>query len=496
MIFLFTTRICILNLHMWALRRILVLVILLLSFYFFYNRNHPEKERFTSSPQVEFDLKAIKKRGYLIALVDNNSISYLIYKGQAMGYEYELLTLLAKELHVSLKVKVTSGVENAIDQLNNGLGDILAFPLTINKSRKQFVNFTRPHFNTYQVLVQRKPKNWRNLTLDEINSFVIRNPAGLIGKEVHVIAGTSFETRLQNLSEEIGDEIIIKRDTPTMETESIIQDVAMGKISYTVTDHTIAQVNASYYPNLDVKTVISLPQQIAWAVRKNSPQLEEAVNQWIRKVKKESTFMVIYNRYFRNPRTSLIRMQSDYSSIGEGTKLSPYDDLIKGGSDKLGWDWLLLASLVYQESQFRPSDESWAGARGLMQLMPATAKRFGVKDPDNPKQSINAGVKYLKYLDRFWFSKVPDSVERVKFILASYNAGLSHIIDAVKLTDKYHKDPERWEGNVEYFLLKKSQPKYYRDRIVRAGYCKCEEPVNYVKSVFERYEQYKTHIQD
>jgi membrane-bound lytic murein transglycosylase F len=479
---------------MWAIQRVFFLLILLFCIFFLYRQTRRSQQGFNSVPHVQFDLEAIKRRGYIIALVDNNSISYFIYKGQAMGYEYELLKFLAKELHVSLKVKVTSGVENAIDQLNRGQGDILAFPLTINKARKQFINFTKPHFTTYQVLVQRKPKDWQKLTLDEINSALIRNPVALIGKEVHVIGGTSFEIRLQNLSEEIGGDIIIKRDTPTMESESVIQDVAFGKINFTVTDHTMAQVNASYYPNLDVKTVISLPQQIAWAVRKNSPQLEGAVNSWIKKIKKESTFMVIYNRYFRSPRTSLIRMQSDYSSFGEENKLSHYDDLIKEAANKLDWDWLLLASLIYQESQFKPIGESWAGARGLMQLMPATAKRFGVKDPDNPRQSIKAGVNYLKYLNRFWLKKVPDSLERLKFILASYNAGLSHIVDAANLTEKYDQDPGRWEGNVEYFLLRKSETKFYRDPVVKAGYCKCEEPVNYVKSVFERYEQYKTHI--
>jgi len=203
--------------------------------------------------------------------------------------------------------------------------------------------------------------------------------------------------------------------------------------------------------------------------------------------------MVIYNRYFKSPRTSLIRMNSDYSSFG-GNKLSPFDTLIKEGASKLGWDWRLLASLVYQESHFLPQGESWAGARGLMQLMPETAKRFGAKNLDDPQQSLKAGVGYLQYLDKYWLPKVPDPVQRVKFVMASYNAGLSHIIDAHKLAEKHGKDPTRWDDNVEYFLLKKSDPKYYRDPIVTAGFCKCEEPVNYVKDVLDRYEEYRIHI--
>jgi membrane-bound lytic murein transglycosylase F len=449
--------------------------------------------KFSTAPEVRIDLQEIKKRGYINALVDNNSISYFIYKGQSMGYEYELLNLLAKQLGVDLKITITTGVERAIDQLNRGEGDILAFPLTVTKDRNEYLAFTKPHFLSRQVLVQRKPENWRKMTLDEIQYHLVQDAVELIGKEVYVLPGTSFEKRLINLSDEIGGDIIIKKDTSIAESESLIRKVAMGEIDYTVTDHMIANVNSSYYPNLDVSLPLSVSQQVAWATRKNSPDLLAAMNDWLLKVKKEPTFMVIYNRYYKNPRTSLLRLKSDYSSLG-GNKLSPYDTLIKIGAEKLGWDWRLLASLVYQESNFAPAGESWAGARGLMQLMPSTAKRFGASDLDDPRQSLAAGVGYLKYLDGYWYAKVPDPNERIKFILASYNAGLSHIIDARKLAEKHGKDPAVWEGNVESMLIRKSDPKYYRDPLVVAGFCKCEEPVNYVRDILDRYNEYRLHI--
>jgi len=445
-----------------------------------------------TEPQVEIDLDAITKRGYINALVDNNSFSYFIYKGHPMGYEYELLQLLAKHLNVGLKIKVTSGVERAFEQLNTGEGDIVAFPLTITKPRRAIVNFTRPHFNTYQVLVQRKPENWRHLSLDEISNSLIRDPAELVGKKVFVIEGTSHELHLNNLSEELGGDILLQNDTLTAESESLIRKVALGEIDYTVADHTMARVNSAYYPNIDVSTVLSIPQQIAWAVRKNSPHLMSVIDEWLTKIKEQPTFMVIYNRYFRSPRTSLVHMQSDYSSLG-GNKLSPYDEMIKAGADKLGWDWRLLAAVVYQESKFDPGGESWAGAKGLMQLMPETAKRFGASDLRDPTQSLKAGVNYLMYLEKYWTKRIPDQQERLKFVLASYNAGLSHILDARKLCAKYGKDDKQW-NDVEFFLLKKSDPKFYRDPLVSSGYCKCEEPVNYVREVLERFEEYKIHI--
>lgn len=450
-------------------------------------------EESISLPKVNLDLDAIIKRGYINALVDNNSVSYFIYKGQPMGYEYELLKLLATHLNIALKIKVTSGVEQAIQRLNNGEGDIIAFPLTITKSRKKSMAFSKAHFNSYQVLVQQKPANWRKMPEDKLREKLIRHPADLDGKVVHVIKGTSFELRMKNLSEEIGGDIQLKIDSATTESESLIQKVATGEIQYTVTDHMTARVNAAYYPNLDVNTVLSLSQQIAWATRLNSPKLLQFINTWLTKIKKESTFMVIYNRYFKSPRTSMIRMKSDYFSY-VGEKLSPYDEIIKDGAQKLQWDWLLLAAVVYQESKFVPWGESWAGARGLMQLMPETAKRFGAKNLNDPAQNLKAGVGYLKYLDKFWLKKVPDQNERLKFILASYNAGLSHIVDASKLAAKHNKKPNVWTDNVEYLLLKKSDPKFYRDPVVKAGYCKCEEPVRYVHEVINRYEEYKMHI--
>src|SRR5690606_12292060 len=321
---------------------------------------------------VSIDLDSILRRGYINALVDNNSISYFIYKGEPMGYDYELLKLFADHLKVDLKINVTKDLGSAIDKLNKGEGDILAYPLTITKQRKQYLTYTRPHFNSYQVLVQRKPEGWRRLTADQIEQAMIRNPVDLIGREVHVPRNSTFIHRLENLSEEIGGDIIIKVDSADSESEKLIRQVARGEIELTVANHSLAAVNAAYYPDIDVNTILSLPQQIAWGMRINSPQLLEAFNAWMDQIKKEPTFMVIYNRYYKSPNSSRIRRNSDYSSLG-GNKLSPYDDLIREGADLLGWDWRLLAAVVYQESHFGEVDESWAGARGLMQLMPATA---------------------------------------------------------------------------------------------------------------------------
>ncbi len=434
------------------------------------------------------DLPQIKERGRLRAITTYSSTSYFIYRGQPMGYEYELLERLPEHLGLELDIVVAHNLDSLMIMLNNGKGDIIAHGLTITNERKEKVAFTKPHTITHQVLVQRKPDNWRQMKLHEIEHVLIRNPHELMGKTVHVRENSSYYRRLQNLSEESGGEINIELVSGDLETEDIIKMVAEGEIEYTVADENIAMINATYYANLDVKTDISLPQRIAWAVRKTSPKLLDAVNLWIENMKESSDYYVIYNKYFKNRRAFRRRLQSELFSR-TGGKISKYDKLIKEAAAELGWDWRLLASMIYQESRFDPNTGSWAGAKGLMQMMPATAKSFGVANPYNPEQSIKGGTAYLKYLQDFW-EEIPDSLERMKFVMASYNVGENHIADARRLADKYGANPDVWEGNVAEYILLKSKPKYYNDEVVEYGYCRGEEPYSYVKEVFERYRHY------
>jgi membrane-bound lytic murein transglycosylase F len=452
-----------------------------------------EDNSFAKEPLITRDLPDILKQKSLSVLMDNNSVSYFIYRGSPMGYEYELLQKLASQLKVKLKIKVISNIEEAIDQLNKGEGDIIAFPLTVTQQRTSYLSFTDPFFSTPQVLVQRKPANWRMQPPTLVEKKLIRAPSDLIGKEVYVKKSSAFKERLTELSAELGGGILIKEDSADAETESLIEKVASGEVKYTVADHALANVNALYYPNIDINTTLSAPQQIAWGVRKNSPALLEAINQWIDKVKKRGTHQALFDKYYNSPRFTVTLASSDYSSV-KGNKLSPYDGQLKEASEMLGWDWRLLASVAYQESNFDPRVKSWAGAVGLMQVMPETAHFFGVNNIWDPKQNIFASARFFKFLDDYWKKTVPNDAERLKFVLASYNVGLSHVIDAQKLALKYKHQGNVWDNEVEFFLQQKSNPKYYRDVVAAAGYCRCDGPVYYVKKVLERFEEYKIHI--
>ncbi len=445
-----------------------------------------------STEVIHRDWPEIRSRGKLVALTDFNSTDYFIYRGEPMGYQYELLKALSQYLNIDLEIKVENDLDKSFHMLREGDCDIIAINLTITKERKNLIRFTEPIGQTRQVLVQRKPAGWRKMTLDQINKHLIRNPIDLAGKTVYVQKHSSFVERLRHLSDEIGDTIhIIQVDE---EVETLIRLVSKGDIDYTIADENVARVNQTYYSILDVSTPVSFPQNLAWGVRKEgSQQLLSVVNNWITKFKKSLDYALIYNKYFKNPK-SKVMVKSDYFVLGNG-RISPYDDLIKQYSDSLDWDWLILASMIYQESRFNPNVTSWAGAKGLMQIMPSLIERYHVKNPYSPRENIQVGVKYLHWLEEFFSERIQNRDTMVRFVLAAYNTGLGHVLDARSLARKYGEDPSSWEA-VSNYLQALSNKKYFLDPVVKYGYCRGDEPVNYVEQIMDRYFHYKNIVRE
>ena len=443
------------------------------------------------APEKVNRLEEIKKTGKLVGITDYNSTNYFIYRGKPMGFQYDLLKRYAKHLDVELEIRVNKDMDQSFQAMEKGEADVMAFNLAVTEARKQRIDFTEPYTQTRQVLVQRKPEDWRSMSQRELERHLLRNQLELKGKVVYVRANSSYEQRLRNLSEEIGGGIrIIEKENYS--EEQLIALVARGEIDYTVCDENVAKVNSTYYPNIDVKTAISFPQNLAWGIPRNADSLLTSVNNWIRSFKTTIDYTLIYNKYFRNRKSALI-WKSDYYTISSG-KISPYDDLIKKYSDEIGWDWRLLASLIFQESRFKPNAQSWAGAYGLMQLMPSVLKRFEVEDKGSPRQNIRAGTEFLEWLDReIRKLGIRDEQERIRFVLAAYNVGLGHVLDARRLAEKYGGDQDEWDVIKEY-LLKKSDPEYYNDEVVYYGYCRGIETYNYVDQIMDRYEHYKNII--
>ncbi len=444
--------------------------------------------------KVSKDLEAIKEDGVLHAITIYNSTSYFLYKGVPMGFEYELLSRLAKNLGLKLKITIAEDIDDLFDMLNSGKGDLIAYGLTITEPRKKLVSFTDNHYVTHQALVQRMPDNWRSLPGYKIDKQLISNTLELSNDTVWVRENSSYAERIKNLENEIGADIPVAHINGNVTTDEIIKMVVDGEIERTVADYNIASINKTYYPILNIDTRVSFSQRIAWAVRQNSPELLKAINKWINKEKKSDDYYVIYNKYFKNTRSNRSRIKSDFYSKNSN-KISKYDDIIKENASKLGWDWRFLSSQVYQESRFDPTAESWAGATGLIQLMPATAKEVGVSNNYNPEQNIRGGVKYLDRM-RDNFEAVEDSIQKVKFTLAAFNCGAGHVYDAMRLAEKHGKNPNIWDENVEEYILKLKDRKYYLDDVVRHGFVRGREPYNYVRDIFLRYEHYKKFIEE
>jgi membrane-bound lytic murein transglycosylase F len=203
-------------------------------------KNHPPE---TDSSKISSDLEIIRQRGKLVAITDINSTNYFVYRGEPMGFHYELLNEFADYLGLDLELITENHLDKACDLLQDGKADIIAIGLTVNSARKKKILFTEPILQTRQVLVQRKPRNWRSLTADALDRQLVRNQLDLANKTVFVQENSAHILRLRALSNEIGDTICII-EVP-YNSEELIRFVANGEIEYTISDEKVAMVNST-----------------------------------------------------------------------------------------------------------------------------------------------------------------------------------------------------------------------------------------------------------
>jgi membrane-bound lytic murein transglycosylase F len=432
-------------------------------------------------------LQQIKSAGVLKAAVDYNSTNYFIYRGKPMGFEYEMLQALCKDLDVTLEIIVCTNMSESFEGLQTGRFDLVARNITVTGERLNKADFTVPFNQVKQVLVQRLK------TSDTSSAPFVNSVLELNGKTVTVQKESSHHQRLIHLSNEIGGRIEIVTDS-LLGAEDMIAKVAHGDIAYTISDENIGKVNQNYYSNLDISVPVSLEQNVAWAVRKESNEWKTYLDNWINRFKATRGFYHLYYKYFESPRI-VERKLNEFNSI-TGGKISKFDPMIKKVSAELGWDWRLISAIIYHESRFNENAGAWTGAYGLMQLMPSTAETFGVTDLADPKQNVKAGIMLLNSLSKQFIEEIPDSAERVKFVLASYNIGLGHITDAQRLAEKYGKDRKIWNENVETYLKYKAEEKYFKDAIVRWGYCRGDEAADFVDKVTSLYQNYRSVIKN
>lgn len=436
-------------------------------------------------PTLLRDLPEMRLDGQLVLLTENTSSSYYLYKGKPMGFDYDLMYRFASDHGLRLKVKVVENLNSLIKQLNEGEGDVIACNLAITEERLGQISFSPEIGVTRQVLVQRKEQKDDS----EVSVPFIRNPEELSGKTVYVHPFSSYCRELIRMEGELGIAVNMKFVGEEYNSEDLLRMVSEGEIDYTVTDENKAILNAYYYRNLDISLALSDTQSIAVGFRSNSDSLRAAFANWMDLDNSKRFIRFTEKKYFGAVAEQKQRTMGEFSSLS-GKSISAWDKVIKEQSEWLGWDWRLLAALIYHESRFNPEVRSFAGAFGLMQLMPETGERFGIDTTMTGAENIEAGVKYLRFLEDFWESRVENAEERRKFILASYNIGPGHVQDAMEIAIGLGLDPKVWDNNVEKGMALKAQPAYYRRPGVRHGYCRGGSVVEYVRNVLNHYEHF------
>lgn len=450
-----------------------ILVLIICSFFI---ASCKQKKEDTNTNIISTDLSNILLSDTLRVATMYGSTSYFLFRDDMMGYDFELIQNFATSLKVNLKIVLASSETEMIQMLRERRVDLIAYNFVETKEFKKEFAFVLPQSESYQVLVQK------------MGSKAISSVTELAGKTVHVLPNSIFKHRLKDLNEELGGSINIVDVADSLSPDDLIEMVAQKKIEYTVTYRKTGLLHKYYHKNLNCRLPIGFNQRNGWLVRKKSVNLIKHLRIWSRMAQTENLQSRLFGKYWeRSPYFSMRKVKIPKGAI------SPYDHYFKKYALLINWDWHLLAAVAFHESRFDSSEVSWAGAAGIMQLMPRTAANFGLDKSSifNPEKNIEAGVQYIKSLN-LAFRKIENKEERIKFILAGYNSGPAHIFDAMALAKKYGKNPNIWFNNVEYFLLKKKEPEFYNDPVVKYGPFGGKQTVRYVQNTLDTYEKYLT----
>ncbi len=425
---------------------------------------------------VRADLDAIRKRGVLRVLTRNSSTTYFLHRGEELGFEYELVREFARTLGVRLELVIPPSRDALLTYLREGKGDLVAAGLASTPERRQEFAFSAPYNRVSELLVV------------PVTDKTTRSLADLRGKKIAIRRSSSYYQSLAPLQAQHGFELeLVPED---VETEDILDAVGEGKHPATVADSNIVDVELTYSDAVRGAGPIGEPRDIAWMLRKDQPQLRAAADRFIRRIYRSTFYNMTVTKYFRNTRQ--MRDAASEKRSDRAGQLSPYDPLVKKYAQMYEFDWRLVTSQMYQESRFDPRVRSWAGALGLMQVMPRTARELDVGDVRKPETGIHAGVKLLARYAAMYRDPEIAEPDRLRFTLAAYNCGPGHVADGRRVAADLKLDPNRWFGHVEKAMPLLAKPRFAR--AARYGYCRCGEPVKYVSEIQARYDSYSSLI--
>ncbi len=424
--------------------------------------------------EVHFDdLDGIRKRKVLRVLLRNNASSYFLYRGELMGFEYEMARAFASHLGLRLEVLVPPSHLEVLQWLKQGRADLAIGFLEPTARRKAMgVVFSEPYHEAYQHVVVHKD--------DALSSI-----EELVGRNISVRLTSAYWDSLVKLIGQ-GHQFGLHPVDEDLETEQLIRKVARGELDVTVADGQILDIELAKSTAVRSAFTLGEKRPHAVALRKNNPQLARALNDFIGQTVRGELYNVLYTKYFTS-RKSIRELARGRVDIADSKQLSPWDEITRKYARKYGFDWRLIVAQMYQESRFDPKAKSFAGAQGLMQLMPRTAKSIGIDNLTDPESSIKGGVKYMDWLRDRFDDGLPIST-RLWMTLASYNAGHGHVRDAQRLAEQKGWDSNRWFDHTEKAMLLLARKEYANK--ARFGYVDGEEPVRYVREIRDRFEAY------
>jgi len=428
-------------------------------------------------PPCGEDLTAIQERGSLRLLTLNTPNTYFLYRGEQMGFEYELAKGLADRIGVDLEVVVVPETADPVEWLREGWGDLVGASLVAGEVSRPGVAFSQPYKHVSRVVLVRE------------ECADIERPRDLVGREIWVAEDSRQYWFLRTLELQLGGMIDIHCRPAGTAPEVILAELAEGTVEATVAETDIASLAMSYHGTLKVACALGPTQPVAWAIRSEDEHLLAAADEFLDGARGTFFFNHISRRYYDSGDEYQGFRESALVAWHSG-RLTRFDHHIQKHADAFGIDWLLVAALMFEESSFNPTATSPAGAQGLLQLMPRTALSLGVEDLYNPDQNIMAGIRYLKdQYELFW--DTPHTHDRLRFALASYNIGFGHVRDAQRLAGEMGLDSSSWDQVAE--VLNNLSRREYFER-TEHGYCRGETAVRYVGDVVGRWEIYRDYL--
>ncbi len=476
--------------HLTKLLFVLLTLLLLLTAYY-WQRGEAQRAKDIALAEQEMQLPDT-----LQVACNTGAMTYFLYKEEPMGYEYELLKLFSRAIKRPFQLHLVESLDSIHTLIKSGQIDLCIRPEAMSQEAELDYSFVGLEQESAIVLVQRRRKSHRD------TMYVSKVPE-LLNRKVYVEEGSRYAQRVEHLAEQLGGRIDFQYPADSLASaEELIDLVAKHSIDYALVDEHLALLAKTYYPNVDVSLKVAFPQKLKWICNRERKGLAIALDQWADSLTNVEDYKNIYRKYFIQEREEdfLNRAErydwrGEYDHIHDG-RLSPYDEIFRKEAKRLGWPWQILASIAYQESNFKARIIGWSGARGLMGIMPRTGRIFGANKAEllDPQIAVRVSVDCLLATQKM-FRSIKNPEERIKFTLAGYNAGGAHVQDAQRLAKKYDGGIDSlWDNHVERFILLKRKARYYKDPVCKYGYLRGQETFNYVREVMARYKLYKEKV--